>query len=42
MDVFEYIMKRRSVRSFIPEPVGDDVVSEVLEAARWAPSAQNR
>jgi len=42
MDVFECIMKRRSVRSFIPEPLGDDVVREVLEAARWAPSAQNR
>lgn len=42
MDVFECIVKRRSVRSFLPEPVGDDVVREVLEAARMAPSAQNR
>ncbi len=42
MDVFECIIKRRSVRSFVPEPVSDDVVKEVLEAARWAPSAQNR
>jgi len=42
MDVFECIMKRRSVRYFIPEPVSDDVVREVLEAARWAPSAMNR
>ena len=35
-------MRRRSVRSFIPEPVSEDVVREVLEAARMAPSAQNR
>jgi len=32
---------RRSVRSYRDDPVSDEVIGRVLEAARWAPSAVN-
>jgi len=41
VDVFEAIKTRRSIRKYKPDPVGDDVLKEVLEAARWAPSWAN-
>ena len=33
---------RRSVRRFRPDPVPDEAVAALVEAARWAPSASNR
>jgi nitroreductase len=42
MDALECIKKRRSVRAFKEEPVSEDVIDEILEAARMAPSANNR
>jgi len=41
MDLFEAIRNRRSVRAFKPEPVSDELLNKILEAARWAPSAGN-
>jgi nitroreductase len=41
MDVMEAIKTRRSVRRFKPDPIPDDVMREILEAARWAPSWAN-
>ena len=41
MDVLEAIRTRRSVRKFSPEPVSDEELRQVLEAARWAPSWAN-
>lgn len=41
MDVYEAIRKRRSVRKYRPEPVPDDVMNRILDAARIAPSAKN-
>ncbi len=41
MDVIEAITTRRSVRKWLPNPVPDEVVSQILEAGRWAPSAGN-
>ncbi|MFO7941223.1 MAG: nitroreductase family protein [Bacillota bacterium] len=38
----EAIKSRRSIRRFEPEPLPPEVVEELLEAARWAPSAGNR
>jgi len=32
----------RSVRSFRPDPVPDEVLTEILEVARWTGSASNR
>jgi nitroreductase len=41
MDVITAITDRRSVRAFLPKPVPPDVISQILETARWAPSGVN-
>jgi len=41
MEVFEAIKNRRSVRKYRPDPVPEDKLKKVLEAARLAPSAHN-
>ena len=33
---------RRSIRRYQPDPVPDEMVEQLLEAGRWAPSASNR
>jgi nitroreductase len=33
---------RRSIRRYRPDPVPDEMVEQLLEAGRWAPSASNR
>jgi len=38
----EFIFRRRSIRRFTPEPVGESEVKTFLEAAMAAPSANNR
>ncbi len=42
MDTMEAIKSRRSIRKYRAEAVPDDLVEQVLEAGRWAPSASNR
>jgi len=42
MNVYEAIKKRRSVRAYQDKPVPEDVLNRVLEAARLAPSGNNR
>jgi nitroreductase len=42
MDVLPEILNRRSVRSFLPEPIEKDAIERILEAGRLAPSAKNR
>ncbi len=41
MEVMETIRKRCSVRSYTKDPVPPDVLEQLLEAARLAPSARN-
>ena len=41
MDVTDAILKRRSIRSFKPDPVEKEKIEKVLEAARLAPSWGN-
>lgn len=41
-DHLSFFRSRRSVRRFIARPVPDGVLTRVLEAAIWAPSAHNR
>ncbi len=41
MDVFQAINERRSIRKYKPDPVSDEDINTVLEAARWAPSWGN-
>jgi nitroreductase len=42
MDFYEVIKTRRSVRSYKKDPIPDDVLKRVLNAARIAPSGNNR
>lgn len=42
MQFLELARKRYSVRSYKPEPVEDDKLQQLLEAARLAPTAANR
>jgi nitroreductase len=42
MDVFEAVEQRRSIRSYQDTPVPREVLEKILEAARLAPSANNR
>lgn len=42
MDLFEAIAKRRSIRAYKNEPVPEEALTKILEAARIAPSAGNR
>ncbi len=42
MDAKELIFGRHSVRNFLPDPVPEVVLADILEAGRLAPSAQNR
>ena len=42
MDVLETIAARHSVRGYRPDPVDDETLRRVLEAARQAPTAANK
>jgi nitroreductase len=42
MDFGELIAKRYSVRAYRPDPVPEELLGKVLEAARLAPTAANR
>jgi nitroreductase len=41
MEVLEAIKTRRSIRRQKPDPIDDETLEKVLEAARWAPSWHN-
>jgi nitroreductase len=41
MDFMDVVRKRRSIRRYRPDPVSDEVLNQVLEAARLAPSGGN-
>jgi nitroreductase len=36
--LLDVVKKRRSVRYFKPDPVPDEFITKIIEAARWAPS----
>lgn len=42
LTVMEAIQQRRSIRKFKPDPVPEELINQMLEAARLAPSATNR
>jgi len=42
MDTMEAILTRRSIRKYTKQPVSDEVLKELLEAAMCAPSGGNR
>ncbi len=41
MDLFEAIKGRKSIRRFKLTPVPDEDIKKILDAGRWAPSANN-
>ena len=41
MDFIQLAKKRRSIRKYRPDPVAPEIISEIIEAARWAPSSIN-
>lgn len=42
MDTIEAIKGRRSVRRYQNKPIPEGVLRQLIDAARWAPSASNR
>ena len=42
MDAMENILSRRSIRHYTAEPVSEETIQQLLEAAMSAPSANNR
>ena len=42
MEIYDCIRSRITVREFKPDPIPARVVTKMLRAARWAPSARNR
>ena len=41
MNFLELVKTRHSIRSYQPDPIPEDILNDILEAGRWAPSAQN-
>lgn len=39
--ITEALKERRAIRRYLPKPVPDDLLKEILAEARWAPSATN-
>jgi nitroreductase len=40
-DILEVIRTRKSIRRYKPDPIPDEILDKVLEAARWAPTGEN-
>lgn len=41
MDIFEAILKRRSIRKYMQNKIPDNLIHDLLKAAMYAPSAMN-
>lgn len=41
-DRTSFLRSLRAIRSFLPDPVPDEIVDDVLRVARWSGSASNR
>jgi F420 biosynthesis protein FbiB-like protein len=42
MMLHEAITSRRSIRRYRPDPIPESLITSLLDAARWSPSAHNR
>jgi nitroreductase len=42
METLAAIHERKSIRAFLQKPVPKELIAEILEASRWAPSGSNR
>jgi nitroreductase len=41
INLIEGLRTRRSIRSYLDKPVPDDLIEELLDIVRWAPSSSN-
>ena len=41
MELLEAIKTRKSIRAFKPDPIPREVLTELLDVARWSPSGSN-
>ncbi len=41
MDLIKAILERRSIRSFKPDPVPKEVLTQIIETSQWSPSGSN-
>jgi nitroreductase len=42
VETLEAVRGRKSIRAYLPKPVPQEIVAQILEASRWAPSGSNR
>jgi nitroreductase len=40
-DILDVITSRKSIRRYKPDPIPDEMIDKILEAARWAPTGEN-
>ena len=40
-DILDVLISRKSIRRYKPDPVPDEMIDKILEAARWAPTGEN-
>ena len=40
-DIIDVLVSRKSIRRYKPDPVPDEMIDKILEAARWAPTGEN-
>ena len=40
-DILDIITTRKSIRRYKPDPIPDEMIDKILEAARWAPTGEN-
>jgi len=40
-DILDVIVSRKSIRRYKPDPVPEEMIDKILEAARWAPTGEN-
>ena len=40
-DILDVITSRKSIRRYTDDPIPDEMIDKILEAARWAPTGEN-
>ncbi|HOO47180.1 MAG TPA: nitroreductase family protein [Deltaproteobacteria bacterium] len=40
-DIIDVLTSRKSIRRYKPDPVPEEMIDKILEAARWAPTGEN-
>jgi nitroreductase len=40
-DILDVLVSRKSIRRYKPDPVPEEMIDKILEAARWAPTGEN-